>query len=348
MSYKPKTMKELEDEFNAIQVPQEVTRFCINEDKKEPKWFGIFQDDDGDFVVYKNKADGSRFVRYKGKNEEEAVGIYYDKFIDEVNLRRRKHSVQEVQSTKDMKRTGEHNETAEENFKDLIDELKTQLWHFKFSIDSLFAAETFCKKVWLLIIRKFEKFLDWLRKEGFSWITGSTFLFLVIFISLFIRHIYDTTRSYEEYYKRSSVEEYYYRLDYSRWYRCNQETKNWEEIDTFVGDVLPEDLVQLEQKPSFYNDEKMYWLTSIHGTGWEGAGDLEGLINYEEIFTGPIIECTRYENTEKYKEYKIEKEKDSFSIGSNNSGNNGGSGSGSSHSDFGSWDSSDTDWDSDW
>lgn len=346
MSYKPKTMKELEDEFNAIQVPQEVTRFCINEDKKEPKWFGIFQNDDGDFIVYKNKADGSRFVRYKGKNEEEAVGIYYDKFVDEVNLRRRKRSVKEVQSTKDMKRTGEHNETTEENFKDLIDELKTQLWHFKFGVDSLLVTGVFCRKVLLLIIRKFEKLLDWLRKEGFGWLMGSIFLFLIIFVSLFISHISEVTGSYEEYYKRTSTEEYYYRLDYNRWYRCNQRTKDWEEVDTFVGDILPEDLVQLEQKPSFYNSEKVYWLTSIHGMGWEGAGDLEGLVNYEEIFAGPIIECSRFENTGKYKEYKAEKEESSSSSASNNGGSKGGSDS--SYSDFDSWDSNDTDWDSDW
>ena len=96
MSYKPKTMKELEDEFNAIRIPQQLTRFCINENKKEPKWFGIYQDDNGNFIVYKNKADGSRFVRYKGKNEEEAVGIYYDKFVKEVNFRRKKSNRKEI------------------------------------------------------------------------------------------------------------------------------------------------------------------------------------------------------------------------------------------------------------
>ena len=46
--------------------PEETTRFFIGKDIKEPKAFGIYKDDSGDFVVYKNKADGSRAVRYKG------------------------------------------------------------------------------------------------------------------------------------------------------------------------------------------------------------------------------------------------------------------------------------------
>ena len=37
--------------------------FFIGEDCREPKAYGIFQTDDGDFVVYKNKADGVRAVR---------------------------------------------------------------------------------------------------------------------------------------------------------------------------------------------------------------------------------------------------------------------------------------------
>lgn len=54
-------------------------RFYIGEDFKEPKAFGVFKDTDGNFVVYKNKADGSRAIRYRGPDETHAVNEIYQK-----------------------------------------------------------------------------------------------------------------------------------------------------------------------------------------------------------------------------------------------------------------------------
>ncbi len=48
-------------------MPLEQMRFFINRDYKEPKAFGIFQDPETlEWVVYKNKADGTRAERYRG------------------------------------------------------------------------------------------------------------------------------------------------------------------------------------------------------------------------------------------------------------------------------------------
>lgn len=81
----PKTIEELKIWYKERNLPApEVTRFFIGVDYKEPKAFGIYKDDSGDFVVYKNKADGSRAVRYKGKDEDFAVNEIYERLKDEI------------------------------------------------------------------------------------------------------------------------------------------------------------------------------------------------------------------------------------------------------------------------
>ena len=48
--------------------PYETTRFFIGINYKKPKAFGIYQDGD-QFIVYKNKANGERAIRYQGTDE---------------------------------------------------------------------------------------------------------------------------------------------------------------------------------------------------------------------------------------------------------------------------------------
>ena len=52
------------------------------------KAYGIFKDKNGDFVVYKNKADGSRAVRYRGPDEAYAVNELFQKLKDEASGQR--------------------------------------------------------------------------------------------------------------------------------------------------------------------------------------------------------------------------------------------------------------------
>lgn len=82
---KPRTIRELQDWYQARKLPQEnITRFFIGKDIKEPRAFGIYQDSNGDFVVYKNKNDGTRAIRYQGKDEQYAVNELYQKLKDEI------------------------------------------------------------------------------------------------------------------------------------------------------------------------------------------------------------------------------------------------------------------------
>lgn len=81
----PKTMEELQDYCERNDFTPSKTRFFINYDYKGAKAFGIYKDEaTGEFVVYKNKADGSRAVRYRGNDEEFAVVELYDRLQSEI------------------------------------------------------------------------------------------------------------------------------------------------------------------------------------------------------------------------------------------------------------------------
>ncbi len=101
-SRKPQTINELQQYCTLKNIPLEKLRFFIGEDYKEPKAFGIYQKDNGDFVVYKNKADGTRAIRYEGPDEARAVNEILQKLQSEVELRRQKKGV----PTRKRKKTG--------------------------------------------------------------------------------------------------------------------------------------------------------------------------------------------------------------------------------------------------
>ena len=81
----PKTIEELKAWYEAHHLPpEEVTRFFIGKDIKEPKAFGIYKDSTDDFVVYKNKSTGERAIRYKGADEQYAVNELYQRLKAEI------------------------------------------------------------------------------------------------------------------------------------------------------------------------------------------------------------------------------------------------------------------------
>lgn len=84
VSNTPRTIEDLKKWYMARRLPSEnVTRFFIGKDIKEPRAYGIYQDG-SDFIVYKNKSDGSRAVRYQGKDEAYAVNEIYMKLKAEI------------------------------------------------------------------------------------------------------------------------------------------------------------------------------------------------------------------------------------------------------------------------
>ncbi|MDO4198186.1 MAG: hypothetical protein Q4D13_04260 [Erysipelotrichaceae bacterium] len=82
------SIREMEAFFLEKDIPQEKIRFFVNENRGDSRCFGIYQDPDtGKYIVYKNKDDGSRFVRYEGYDEAKACDVFFSKLKDEMALR---------------------------------------------------------------------------------------------------------------------------------------------------------------------------------------------------------------------------------------------------------------------
>ncbi|MCR4648721.1 MAG: hypothetical protein K5776_06555 [Lachnospiraceae bacterium] len=65
--------------------PEDITRFFIGKDIKEPRAFGIYKDENtGNFIVYKNKDNGTRAVRYEGSDEAFAVNEIHTRLKQEI------------------------------------------------------------------------------------------------------------------------------------------------------------------------------------------------------------------------------------------------------------------------
>lgn len=82
----PRTIEELQAYCDRHGMPLKKMRFFIGEDYPYARAFGIYRDGD-EVVVYKNKDNGERAVRYRGKFEERGVKEIYDKLLDECHRR---------------------------------------------------------------------------------------------------------------------------------------------------------------------------------------------------------------------------------------------------------------------
>lgn len=81
----PKTIEELKTWCKQKNIPLQQARFYIGENYKGARAFGIYKDEGTEnFIVYKNKSDGSRAVRYEGKDEAYAVNEIYQKLKEEM------------------------------------------------------------------------------------------------------------------------------------------------------------------------------------------------------------------------------------------------------------------------
>lgn len=86
----PTTIEELRAYCQHHNLPLKDMRVFLGEDYRGAKAFGIYRDENtGNFVVYKNKADGTRAVRYEGDDEAYAVNELYMKIKERVDEQRR-------------------------------------------------------------------------------------------------------------------------------------------------------------------------------------------------------------------------------------------------------------------
>ena len=86
----PTTIEELRAYCKQHNLPLQDMRVFLGEDYRGAKAFGIYKDEiTGNFVVYKNKADGTRAVRYEGNDEAYAVNELYLKIKERVDEQKR-------------------------------------------------------------------------------------------------------------------------------------------------------------------------------------------------------------------------------------------------------------------
>ena len=85
----PTTIEELKKWAQDHNLPLKDMRTFIGEDYRGARAFGIYKDEQtGNFVVYKNKDDGTRAVRYEGKDEAYAVNELYLKMKERVAVQK--------------------------------------------------------------------------------------------------------------------------------------------------------------------------------------------------------------------------------------------------------------------
>lgn len=83
----PQTIYELKNFANTIGISLERLHFHIGENYKGKCAFGIYKDEKtGNYVVYKNKDNGKRAVRYEGPDEAYAVYEIYQKLKERIAL----------------------------------------------------------------------------------------------------------------------------------------------------------------------------------------------------------------------------------------------------------------------
>lgn len=95
----PRTIEELKSWYKARNLPDEnITRFFIGKNIKQPRAFGIYEEN-GKFIVYKNKGNGQRAIRYEGRDEAYAVNELYLRLKEEI-LNQKKQNERKNRPTK--------------------------------------------------------------------------------------------------------------------------------------------------------------------------------------------------------------------------------------------------------
>ena len=83
----PQTMYELRMFADTVGISLERLHFHLGEDYKGRCAFGMYRDEKtGNFVVYKNKDNGKRAIRYEGPDEAYAVNELYQKLKERIAL----------------------------------------------------------------------------------------------------------------------------------------------------------------------------------------------------------------------------------------------------------------------
>ena len=73
----PDTVEALQNFCDKRKIHLHKLHFHLMEDYKQPKAYGLYQNEGGQYIVYKNHASGEREISYSGDSEREAVQHLY-------------------------------------------------------------------------------------------------------------------------------------------------------------------------------------------------------------------------------------------------------------------------------
>ena len=228
-------IKNLAEKHN---IPLTEMRFFVGENYTKPKAFGIYEEN-GEFIVYKNKDNGQRAIRYQGKDEAEAAQILMVKIVEETKLRQK--NADWWQHQEDL---AENNEYVKEYTKEINERYPETTKRY----------------------RIYDFFMDFFTYKGLYYFYILLALFLMVY-SIFLSY---------EFYKESQNNHpnissgYYvnnndlYYYNYPRWYIWNSES--WDsynydyKVDVYsnwtFSDKVYEDTYKIEEDFIDFNEYK--------------------------------------------------------------------------------------------
>lgn len=258
----PTTIEELKSWYAAKKLPPEnVTRFFIGKDVKEARAFGIYKDSDGDFIVYKNKADGTRAVRYEGKDEAYAVNEIYLKLKAEI-LQQKERKQTTSSRTNSKTSGGSKSENVEYIVTAVIVAVITGIASMIFGFREAVALMLLLSVIWLLIAISHR----------------SNVVKPILCIIIFCMIIGFLGESHGTYYQENDVIYYHVQND---WYYYNDQSDSW----NYSG-YVPEDYsyydwdyssgYQSFEDSDYYSDyswDSGYEFNSGSGSDWDWGDD---------------------------------------------------------------------------
>ncbi len=201
------SIEELKQKCAEKNMPLEKMRFFIGVDMKEPKCFGVYRDEEtGDWIVYKNKANGERAIRYSGPDEARAAQEIWNKIGDEVKLRKDKYASPYDDSVMRELSTETKTEPPKEELGGILGAVATVLGFFIY----LFSNKAFAVFVILVILYFVLGTSSPDPRQGYYQIGDSVYYYLAD-----SWYMYDSGDWTSTYVDDGDIEDYYIGEDYS-------------------------------------------------------------------------------------------------------------------------------------
>ena len=336
----PTTIAELQEWYKEKGLPpEETTRFFIGEDYKGPRAFGIYKDENsGKFIVYKNKSDGSRAVRYEGTDEAYAVNELHTRLKQEILEQKSRNIQNRSASSSGSRSTGRRRKVG--TGKSLL-------------IVLIIVAATV---VGAFVVRSLNRYPD----LGYYKYNDTLY-----YIHSYGWAEYDPERA-------DWKESAYYPLNSSKRYKTKKYFLSADYDPSFGGKDFKDSILYDDYLNGFkvtqgyytYDNNIYYHMKPDHNAGWyiyedddwsyvpssSVPDDLYHQSIAQDFWFTPTwdssTQYTDFESTEEYADYQ--KELASYSSSSDSSWDNDDDDYDYSWDSSDSWDSGSSDWDSDW